>query len=158
MRDTRGFTLIELMVTVAVLAIVISIAAPSFSAMLRDNRIATIGSELQTALQLARSEAIKRRLDVVVCRRNAAGTACENGTDWGAGWLIRQVGGDVLKVWDSVQDSSITGPNAGITFRGTGLAAAASNFSVTQSSCTGQQKRTLSVSVTGNTTLSKVNC
>jgi type IV fimbrial biogenesis protein FimT len=157
MRDTRGFTLIELMVTIAILAIAISLAAPSFSSMLRDNRIATISSELQAALQFARSEAIKRRLNVVVCRRNALGTACENGTDWGAGWLVQQSGGDVIKVWDSVQDSAITGPNAGVTFLGSGLGAA-SNFSITQSSCTGKQKRTLAVSVTGNTTLTKVDC
>jgi type IV fimbrial biogenesis protein FimT len=158
MRYSRGFSLIELMVTISILAILIAIAVPSFSSAIRDSRIASLSSELQGALQLARSEAVKRRVNVVICRRNAAGTACENGTDWGSGWLVQQVGGDVIKVWDSVQGMAITGPNAGTTFRNNGMVTAASNFVVTQSSCTGTQKRKIEVSATGATRLYKDNC
>lgn len=158
MRYSRGFSLIELMVTISILAILIAIAVPSFTSAIRDSRIDSLSRELQGALQLARSEAVKRRVNVVVCRRNAAGTACENGTDWGSGWLVQQAGGDVIKVWDSVQGMAITGPNAGVTFRNNGMVTATGNFGVTQSSCTGQQKRTLAVSATGTTTLAKVNC
>jgi type IV fimbrial biogenesis protein FimT len=157
MRYSRAYTLIELMVTISILAILIAIAVPSFSSTIRDSRIASLSSELQGALQLARSEAVKRRVNVVICRRNAAGTACENGTDWGGGWLVEQAGGDVIKVWDSVQGMAVTGPNAGTTFRSNGMAAT-TNFAVTQSSCTGEQRRTLAVSATGTTTLSKVSC
>lgn len=157
MRHSKGFSLIELMVTISILAILIAIAVPSFSSAIRGNRIETLSSELQGAIQLARSEAVKRRLSVVVCRRNNAGTACENGTDWGNGWLVQQAGGDVIKVWDSTQGMTISGPNTGVTFRSNGMAAI-SNFSVTQSDCTGQQKRTLAVSATGTTTLDKANC
>lgn len=158
MRHSRGFTLIELMVTIAVLAIVVSIAAPSFSSMLQDNRALSMSTELQGALQLARAEAIKRRQDVVICKRNSAGTACNDGTDWAAGWLIRQVGGDVLKVWDSAQAMVVTGPNTGVTFRSNGMVAASGSFSVKPSSCTAQQRRTIAVSLTGSTTLDKATC
>lgn len=153
----KGFSLIELMVTLAVLAIVLGLAAPSFSSMLRDNRALALGSELQGALQFARSEAVKRRQSVIVCRRNAAGNACENGEDWSGGWLVRQSGGDVLRVWDSAQGLVVAGPNAGVTFRGNGMADAG-EFSVKPTACTGEQKREISVSATGASSVSKGAC
>lgn len=157
MRVTRGFTLIELMVTIAVLAIVISIAAPSFSNILRENRTLAMTNELQGAIQLARSEAVKRRSNVVICRRNTAGTACDNSADWAAGWLILS-GSTVIKVWDSVTGLAVAGPNAALTFKSNGMVATAANFAVNTPSCTGQQKRTLSVTLIGTTTLAKVDC
>lgn len=153
----KGFTLIELMVTLAVLAIVLGIAIPSFNSMLQDSRAASLGSELQGALQFARSEAVKRRQAVLLCRGNAGGSSCENGTNWVGGWLVQQTGGDVIKVWDSAQGLVIIGPNAGVTFRGNGMASA-SNFSVKPTSCSGQQKRVIAVSATGTTTLTKAAC
>lgn len=157
MRFTRGFTLIELMVTIAVLAIVISIAVPSFSGMLRENRSLALTSELQGAIQLARSEAVKRRGNVVICRRNAAGTACDNSADWAAGWIILS-GGIVIKVWDSVTGLVVAGPDTGLTFKSNGTVTAAANFAVNTQSCSGLQKRTLEVTAIGTTTQKKIDC
>lgn len=160
MQTNRGFTLIELMVTIAVLAVVISLAAPSFSNMLQENRLSALANELQGTLQLARSEAVKLRSDVVVCRSNSAPDPddldCDDGTDWTVGWLMMS-GADVLKVWDPIQGVQVEGPNGGITFRSNGMASE-QEWSITDSACTGQQKRTLNVNATGNTTLSKGNC
>lgn len=153
----KGFTLIELMVVIVVLSVVVSLAAPSFSAILQDNRAASMGEDLQGALQYARSEAVKRRQNVQVCRRNAAGSNCENGTDWSSGWLVKLAAGSVLKVWDSAQGLAVVGPSIGVTFRGNGLAAA-SNFSVQPTGCTGQQRREVAVSATGTSTSSKAAC
>ena len=58
--DLRGFTLIELMVTLTVMAIALSLAAPSFANLLASNRISTQTNELVGALNLARSEAVRR--------------------------------------------------------------------------------------------------
>lgn len=157
MHYSRAFTLIELMVTVAVLAIAISLAAPSFSNMLQDNRISALTNELQGTLQLARSEAVKRRGNVLVCRSNADQDDCANGTNWADGWLMIS-GDDVLKVWDPVQGVVVTGPNTGVTFRSNGMASAPSEWIVTHSNCTDQQQRTLSVNQTGSTTLVKGDC
>ena len=153
----KGFTLIELMVTLAVLAIVLGLAVPSFSSMLQDNRASSMGAELQGALQVARSEAVKRRQSVIICRSNAAGTACEHGEDWSGGWLVRQSGGDVLKVWNRAQGLAVVGPNVGVTFRGNGMASA-NELSVKPTACTGEQKRVLTVSATGSTSLRKAAC
>lgn len=154
----KGFTLVELMVALVVLAIVLGIAVPSFGNILQDSRTSTLASELQGALQLARSEAVKRRQRVVVCRRKPDESACQNGTDWAGGWLVQQTGGDVIKVWDSVQGLAIVGPNAGVSFRSNGMASSASDFSLTPSGCSAQQKREIAVSVTGSSTLSKAAC
>lgn len=154
----KGFTLIELLVALAVLAILLGIAVPSFSGMIRDSRASTLASELQGALQLARSEAVKRRQSVVVCRRKPDASTCENGADWAGGWLVQQAGGDVIKVWDSAQGLAVAGPNAGVTFRSNGMAGAASEFSVTPGDCSGQQRREITVSVTGSSTLNRDAC
>jgi len=155
---SAGFTLIELMVTVLVLSVLLSLAVPSFTKNIREGKIVSTSEELQSALQLTRSEAIMRHGDVIVCRRNSAGDACENGTDWSAGWLIQQSGGDVIKIWQSTPDVAITGPNAGVTYKSNGMVTAASDFSVTQSSCSDSQKRTISVTLNGLSRIAKAAC
>lgn len=62
-----GFTLIELMVTISVLAILITIAIPSFTATINRNRLATSANGLVGGFQLARSEAVRRGGRVVLC-------------------------------------------------------------------------------------------
>ena len=158
MRGPRGFTLVELMVTIAVLAIVLSVAAPSFLGLIQGNRTQTLSQDLLGAVQLARAEAVKRRQTVLVCRRNDAGTDCAEGTDWTAGWLVRESGGDVLRVWDPVSGMVVTSPQASVGFRSTGIAGAATNLSVTPSSGSGGRVGQISVSATGNTTFSMANC
>ena len=70
---------------------------------------------------------------------------------------MQQTGGDVIKVWDRAQGLVVVGPDAGVTFRSSGMASA-NNFSVKPSSCSGQQKRLISVSATGTATLKKDAC
>ena len=62
----RGFTLIELMVTLTVLAILLALAGPSFARLMAANRMSTQTSEFMTALNLARSEAVRRGQPVAV--------------------------------------------------------------------------------------------
>lgn len=64
--DSRGFTLIELMVTLSVLAIVLSLAVPSFASLLAANRLSTQTSDFIGALNLARSEAVRRAQPVAL--------------------------------------------------------------------------------------------
>jgi len=84
-RLTGGFTLIELMVAIAIMAILMAIAFPSFQSTLRSNRVATTTNELLAILSLARSEAIRNTRGAGVCP-STDGSAC--GGTWNQGWLV----------------------------------------------------------------------
>ena len=86
---SAGFTLIELMVTLAVAAILLTVGVPNFREFIERNRISSTTNMLVGALQLARSEAIKRGNNpVILCKSNSAGTACNTSGDWKDGWLL----------------------------------------------------------------------
>lgn len=78
-KPAEGFTLIELMIGVVILSIVISIAAPSFSRILAEQRLRQVSSELRMSLTLARSEAVKRNTSVVLLPRSGG---------WASGWCL----------------------------------------------------------------------
>jgi type IV fimbrial biogenesis protein FimT len=76
---SSGYTLMELMVTIAIAGILLGVAIPSFTSIISSNRLTTYANELVAALNLARSEAIKRGQQVVVRK---------TGTDWEDGWQV----------------------------------------------------------------------
>jgi len=127
MNTKRGFTLIELMITVAVVAIVLAIGVPSFQEMMRNNRAATHMNGIIGALNLARSEAIKRGRRVSLCP--SSDQAGCSGSDWAKGWIVfvdtatadgSVAVGQVLRVNEAlVGDPTFTGP-ANIRYRPTG--------------------------------------
>lgn len=88
-RAVCGFTLIEAMVTLAVAAVLASVAIPSFVTLGQRFRLNSVSSSVAASLQWARSEAIKANVDVIVCASNTAGTNCTTSTNWGVnGWLV----------------------------------------------------------------------
>lgn len=81
----RGFTLVELLVTIAVAGILLAIAVPNFRTFLQDSRAISQANLLVQALNVARSEAIKRDVPIDVCP-SANGTTC--GGTWAQGWIV----------------------------------------------------------------------
>jgi type IV fimbrial biogenesis protein FimT len=86
----RGFTLVELLVTLAVLAIVVVAGVPGFQSVVNGNRLAAASNETIAALQTARLEAIRRNRRVAVCASADAnaGTSATCSASDPDGWLV----------------------------------------------------------------------
>ncbi len=90
-RTTRGFTILELMLTVAVAAVLAAVAIPNMRDFIRNNRLTAVANDLLRSTQLARSEAIKRQSNVVVCASSNptdATPTCSYGSF--ASWIVFQ--------------------------------------------------------------------
>jgi type IV fimbrial biogenesis protein FimT len=87
MRTARGFTIIEMMMVIAFIVILITMAAPSMRTMILTNQVRSFSGDLLGDLALARSEASKRSANVVVCTSSDQST-CDSTADWTTGWVV----------------------------------------------------------------------
>ena len=154
MQRVKGFTLIELMVTIAVLAIAISIAVPSFSNMIRDNRAESQSGAMVTALNLARSEAVKRGENITV--------SPTTGTNWSSGWEVK-AGAEVIRSYPALQGATLSSAASSFVFnsrgRLQGVDLGTSNtlaYRVGSESC--RQERDISVNGIGRVSVAKRSC
>ncbi len=84
----RGLTLPELMITLTVMAILVSLSAPSVRGLISDRQVVNAAQVLHTSLMMARSEAVKRATTISLCKSDD-GSSCDNDLDdWRSGWLI----------------------------------------------------------------------
>ena len=83
----KGFTVIELMIALAVAAVLLLLAIPSFRTLTMDKRITTQTNDFISTLVLARAEALKRVSRVTVCK-SVNGTACAGSGGWEQGWIV----------------------------------------------------------------------
>ena len=79
----RGFTLIELLITMSVLGVLMAIAIPNLQVFVLNNRLSSDVNGLIGLINYARSEAIARNQDVVICPKANAGIECESSQFWG---------------------------------------------------------------------------
>ena len=154
MRD-RGFTLIEALVVVALVAIMLGIAAPSFVTFTAGQRVKTASFDFYAALTFARSEAIKRRQTVTV--------APASGSDWATGWTV-SVAGTTLRSQDALSGVAFSGANAVVyrlDGRLTGAASALGVLIQPASTNASVKNRCIRIDLTGlpkSTTISGTTC
>lgn len=101
----KGFTLIELLITLVILIILLSLALPAFRSFIADQKIKNASFELNTTLQYARSEAVKR---------NGSVSVTPVSSDWAQGYTVT-TGSISLKTVPAFDRVAITGPTV-VTF------------------------------------------
>lgn len=122
MQLRNGFSLIELMVVISIIAIIAGIGAPSFRNLTLDNRLSSTANNLLGSLRIARSEAATQRTGITVCAANTDKTACADpdSTDWTAGAMLMR-GNEVIRVIPAAASGlTIASSHAKVEFRPNG--------------------------------------
>jgi type IV fimbrial biogenesis protein FimT len=142
MKTDKGLTLIELMVTLAVLAVILAIGAPQLGNLGSGNKVTTVVNKLNGDLAYARSEAATRNRTITV--------TSNNGVDWGNGW---QIFDDitVLRSADSVPNQiTLTGTVGTFAYSADGSQSAGNlSFQVCGPTLSGKPSKEISINATG---------
>jgi len=150
---SAGFTMVELMVAVAILGILAGFAAPAFRDMMVNERVKSASFELTAALTVARSEAIKRNVSVTLTPTSAT-------TDWAAGWTMVAAGPTTLGTQGAFSSVVITGPTS-IVYNRSGRSSSSATVTLEIASATGSSTvtpRCVSLGTTGQPKTVKGNC
>ncbi len=153
LRGGAGFTLIELMVTLAIVAILAMVAAPVMTGVINASRLSGHTTDIVTTLQLARSEAVRRNANIRVCG-SANGTTC--GGDW-TNWLIVDASNAVLQTGMAQPPVQISASAAVLTYRPNGFTNAATITVCIPTSSPADNQRIVSVTAAGQVSTDRAN-
>lgn len=118
-KRSSGFTLLELMVTITIMAVLAALAAPSFTGLIERWRVRSAVEELQATLYYARSEAIKRGGGIVLQKKANGTDGCQQAAatiEWGCGWTV-STAGSLLKTVSPPVKVNVTQAPSGASIR-----------------------------------------
>jgi type IV fimbrial biogenesis protein FimT len=151
---SRGFTLIEMLVTLAIFAVLLMIAIPSMRPFLQSQSVKNASMDINSTVALARSEAIKRNATVDVTANSA--------TDWSRGWVVSQTTpAATIRKQPALNNIVITSSSGSFSFDGNGrMTSTGSTFTIKPLNKAGSQPLCLTVTVgsTGRVESTKVTC
>jgi type IV fimbrial biogenesis protein FimT len=154
----QGFTLIELIATMAITGTLLALAIPSFNSTITSSRLTSYANDLVSALNLARSEAV---------RGGSAVTVSHNGTPthWESGWSVVDANGIILRVYTKLANGYTLTNNGlyknAVTYLSSGLTSVAGTTpsEVVFNLCNGTDmttSRAISIGSVGRSHISKV--
>jgi type IV fimbrial biogenesis protein FimT len=167
-----GFTIIEMMVVVAIIAILSMMALPGFQNLMINQRAAGIASRLADSLNLARMTAITMGKPVIVCPMLPGSSmqqqACLPSTNTWSAWLVFMDNnanniddtGEVLKYYEDIPLNTITSPTSNsVTFDAAGFVSSGSKlFTINPPGCTGKNARTIELTPSGSVYVNISDC
>jgi type IV fimbrial biogenesis protein FimT len=170
--EAKGLTLVELMVTLAVAIILLAVGMPLFTGVVGSNRATTEANALVMALQLARSEAVKRNLDVYVCTSTTtlAADCRTDSTNWNIGWFVfadedddasLDAPGEVVRQWAGDAVTTVTASrNGAVRFSASGeiVPAIQWTFEIENPDAGGETQRCITVGITGQVRSDRGGC
>lgn len=167
----NGFTLLELLVTMSIVLIVLSVGVPGFQGMIKDNRLVSQTNEFVTAVNLARSAAVRFQRNATICVTadyTAAVPACAGGTDWSQGWVVwvdkdrngAPAANEVLTVHEPLPDTITftSGATGQFSFDARGFGTAAADALTLCDDRGGEMGRVVNVNAMGRTNVSRQGC
>lgn len=152
---SQAFTLVELMVAIAVLSILAAIALPAFDSFTLSNRLRAYANDFAAAARLARSEALKRNAPVRLCM-SADGLTCTSSGSWEQGWLVVTAVNEVVRAWPAtISGYRVTSAASLLIFQANGLGTGMTALVCRQNPSVGSQERVVTISTLGRTEVSK---
>lgn len=171
MKRENGFTLLELLVILAIASITLSVGVPSFRGVILDSRMVSDVNQFVSAVNLARSSAVRFQRNAVICTSDdffSTTPTCSGNTDWTNGWVVwvdkdRDSildADEVVSVQEPLDDNTAFSATAADRFsydsRGFGLGAG-DDLTLCDGR-TGETGRVVSVNAVGRTNVSEFNC
>lgn len=166
---SKGFTMVELMITISIASILLAVAVPSYQSLMQESRLTTQANELMTALHYARSEAVKRGGRVTICK-SSDGATC-NGVNWEDGLLVFNDmdiagsvdnGDEILRVFPKLNGSSLKGGgnfSSRVSYLRNGRSQGNNNFpNGTFTLCNQGSARKIVINVSGRARVEKAGC
>lgn len=151
-RRQRGLTLVELMFTIFIMAVLAMLAIPSWRDASLGSRLSAVANSLHGSIQIARSEAIKSNAPVTLCA-SSDGSTCATSGDWDQGWIVINGDDAVLHSEPAQTNSYKVIESAGklaLIFQPIGIGATDAVFTVCREDPVGNQERVVNVTATGS--------
>ena len=166
-----GFTLIELMVTLGVAAIILSVGVPSFRGVIMDNRLVSEANQFVTSVKMARSAAVRYQRPATVCSSDdfdAAVPTCSGDPDWSDGWIVwvdkdrngATAANEIIAVFGPINDSSTLSStvSSSFTYDARGFATTGGGDLTLCDSRTSEMGRLIKVNSVGRTNVARQGC